>query len=98
MRHRYSLMLMGVLCGYLGMAPGIVWASGVVFVAAFWVLIPLAIWIYAFVFALSSLWFAHYGLAALAQLRAQQPPGAVPASYPAGVAPVAPPPSLSSGD
>ena len=33
--------------------------------AAFVVLVPLAIWIYTLVFALSSLWFAHYLLAAL---------------------------------
>lgn len=92
-RHRYSLMFMGVLCGYLGTAPGIVWASGVVFVAAFWVLIPLAIWIYAFVFALSSLWFAHYGLAALAQLRAEQPAPVAPA---AASSPEAEPPAASS--
>ncbi|HEY4664690.1 MAG TPA: EI24 domain-containing protein [Comamonas sp.] len=69
--HRYRLILMGVVCGYAGAAPSIVWASGVVFAAAFWVLIPLAIWIYAVVLAFSSLWFAHYALTALYQLRAQ---------------------------
>lgn len=68
--HRYRLMLMGVICGYVGAAPSIVWASGMVFVAAFWILIPIAVWIYALVLAFSSLWFAHYGLAALEALRA----------------------------
>ena len=68
--HRYRLMLMGVVCGYAGAAPSIVWASGIVFAAAFWILIPLALWIYALVMAFSSLWFAHYGLMALYQLRA----------------------------
>lgn len=68
--HRYRLILMGVICGFLGAAPGVVWASGLVFATAFWLLIPLALWIYALVFALSSLWFAHYGLAALYSLRA----------------------------
>jgi hypothetical protein len=53
----------------MGAAPSVVWASGVVFVALFWLLVPLAIWIYALVFALSSLWFAHFCLAALEQLR-----------------------------
>jgi hypothetical protein len=60
---------MGVFCGYLGAAPSLLWASGVVFAAAFVVLVPLAIWIYTLVFALSSLWFAHYGLGALQALR-----------------------------
>ena len=32
-------------------------------------LVPVAIWIYTLVFAFSSLWFAHYTLAALEQLR-----------------------------
>lgn len=68
-RFRMPLLVMGVACGVLGAAPSVVWASGVVFVALFWLLVPLAIWIYALVFALSSLWFAHFCLAALEQLR-----------------------------
>jgi hypothetical protein len=32
--------------GYLGAAPSIVWASGLLFAAAFFVLVPIAIWIY----------------------------------------------------
>jgi len=36
------------------------------------VLVPIAIWIYTLVFAFSALWFAHYCLDALAQLRAQR--------------------------
>jgi hypothetical protein len=71
-RHRMSLLCMGVVCGVLGAAPSVVWASGVVFVALFWVLVPLVIWIYALVFVFSSLWFAHFCLAALAQLRQQE--------------------------
>jgi len=70
--HRTKLLGMGVICGYLGTAPSIVWASGVLFAAAFVVLAPLAIWIYTLVFAFSALWFGHYGLDALAQLRAQR--------------------------
>jgi hypothetical protein len=68
--HRLWLLLMGVATGYLGAAPSIVWASGWFFAAAFPILIPAAIWIYTLVFAFSSLWFAHYCLAALDQLRA----------------------------
>ena len=87
LRHRTSLLLMGVVCGFLGAAPAVVWASGVVFAAAFLVLIPVAIWIYTLVFAFSALWFIHFCLAALERLRA------VPGSG-TGVAPyAAPPPS-----
>ena len=67
-----SLLGIGVLSGYLGAAPAIVWASGVLFATAFFVLIPLAIWIYTLVFAFSSLWFAHFCLAALQALRAER--------------------------
>jgi hypothetical protein len=84
-RHRGTLLLMGLFCGYMGSAPSLIWASGVVFAAAFVVLVPLAIWIYTLVFALSSLWFAHYLLAALQSLRdeaAAVPAPPVPAPAP----------------
>lgn len=71
-RHRTQLMGMGVLAGYLGAAPSLVWASGAFFPPWFVFLAPLAIWIYTLVFAFSSLWFAHYCLAALANLRREQ--------------------------
>ncbi len=71
-RHRGWLLGMGVLSGYLGAAPSVIWASGALLAAAFVILLPLAIWIYTLVFVFSSLWFAHYCLAALQALRAQQ--------------------------
>jgi hypothetical protein len=67
--HRMWLLLMGIATGYLGAAPSIVWASGWFFAAAFPILIPAAIWIYTLVFVFSSLWFSHYCLAALDQMR-----------------------------
>jgi hypothetical protein len=70
-RHRTSLLLIGVLSGYLGAAPSLVWVSGALFAAAFVVLVPLAIWIYTLVFAFSALWFAHFALSALQALRAE---------------------------
>jgi MFS family permease len=69
--HRWPLLTIGIVSGYLGAAPSLVWASGVVFAALFVVLVPLAIWIYTMVFVLSSLWFAHYCLQALTNVRAQ---------------------------
>ena len=71
--HRGSLLLMGVLSGYLGAAPSLLWASGAMFIAMAPLLVPLAIWIYTLVFAFASLWFAHYALAALQRLRAVVP-------------------------
>lgn len=68
-RHRPWLLGIGVITGYLGAAPSLLWASGALFVVAFVILVPIAIWIYTLVFAFSSLWFAHYSLAALQTLR-----------------------------
>ncbi len=67
--NRGSLLGIGVLSGYLGAAPSLLWASGAMFVAMAPVLVPVAIWIYTLVFAFSSLWFAHFTLAELEQLR-----------------------------
>ena len=75
-QHRLPFLAMGVLTGYLGALPSVLWASGAMFIAMAPVLVPVAIWIYTLVFAFSSLWFAHYALAALAQHRGGgQPPG-----------------------
>jgi hypothetical protein len=67
--NRAALLGIGVLSGYLGAAPSLIWASGAMFVAMAPILVPVAIWIYTLVFAFSSLWFCHYTLAALDQLR-----------------------------
>jgi hypothetical protein len=63
---------MGILTGYLGAAPSLLWISGAMFIAFAPLLAPVAIWIYTLVFAFSALWFAHYLLAALQVHRAQQ--------------------------
>jgi len=76
--HRLSLLAIGVITGLLGAAPSVVWASGALFAAAFVILVPVAIWIYTLVFAFASLWFAHYCLAALAQLRSAPAAGTPP--------------------
>ena len=68
-QHRIRLLSIGVVCGFLGAAPSLLWAYGALFAAAFVILVPVAIWIYTLVFAFSSLWFAHYCLAALQTLR-----------------------------
>jgi hypothetical protein len=71
-RHRGALLAIGVISGYLGAAPSLVWVSGVMMIVLAPVLVPLAIWIYMLVFAFSSLWFTHYTLGALQGLRAER--------------------------
>ena len=70
--HKGPLLGMGVITGYLGAAPSLVWASGAVFIAMAPVLVPLAIWIYTLVFAFSALWFSHYALSALQSMRGEK--------------------------
>ena len=79
-QHRAPLLLMGVLSGFLGGLPSVLWASGAVFVAMAPVLVPVAIWIYTLVFAFSSLWFTHFVLAALAHDRCTAPRFTAPAT------------------
>ncbi len=86
-RYRPWLLGIGVITGYLGAAPSLLWASGALFVVAFVILVPIAIWIYTLVFAFSSLWFAHFSLAALQNLREEgtgplTPAAAQPLSLP----------------
>ncbi len=73
-KHRLPLLTMGVITGYLGAAPSLIWAFSMMAVVLAPLLVLLTIWLYTLVFAFSSLWFTHYCLAALADLRAQQQP------------------------
>ncbi|MDG0853284.1 EI24 domain-containing protein [Roseateles puraquae] len=72
--HRIPMLTMGVISGYLGAVPSLIWAvSGVtgVILAPFMILV--AIWLYTLVFAFSTAWFTHYALAALQARRAAEP-------------------------
>jgi hypothetical protein len=66
---RWPLIGMGVVTGYLGAAPSLLWAASAAFLILAPVLIVAAVWVYTLVFAFSTLWFTHYLLAALDQLR-----------------------------
>lgn len=71
-KHRSNLLVIGVISGFLGAAPSLVWASGAMFAVLFPLLSCVAIWIYTLVFGFASLWFSHYCLAALDELRKEQ--------------------------
>ena len=105
--NRAALLGIGVLSGYLGAAPSLIWASGAMFVAMAPILVPVAIWIYTLVFAFASLWFCHYTLAALDQLRKKNNPQAPDLQAPPAIksiandalpgAPAAPPAPAAPG-
>ena len=69
-QHRLPLLGIGVVSGYLGAAPSLLWAASALTLVFAPLLVVVSVWLYTLVFAFSALWFAHYGLAALAALRA----------------------------
>jgi Etoposide-induced protein 2.4 (EI24) len=71
-RHRFGLMGMGVMAGYLGAAPSLIWSIGIWAIVWAPFLIPLSIWLYTLIFTFCSLWFSHYCLHTLQQLRLEQ--------------------------
>ncbi|HIV73422.1 MAG TPA: EI24 domain-containing protein [Candidatus Aquabacterium excrementipullorum] len=88
---RSALLAIGVITGYLGAAPAALWALSAFTIIFAPVLVVVSVWLYTLVFAFSSLWFAHYLLAALQIHRASEA-RAVPVSElrPADAMPRAP--------
>jgi hypothetical protein len=68
---RWPLLGMGIVCGAMGAAPSLLWAVSALALVLAPFLILVSIWLYTLVFAFSSLWFAHYLLAALQRLRSR---------------------------
>ncbi|HEY2187711.1 MAG TPA: EI24 domain-containing protein [Caldimonas sp.] len=81
---RWPLLAMGIVCGLLGAAPSLLWAVSALALVFAPLLIVVAIWLYTLVFAFSSLWFAHYLLAALQRLRLDEPRAVGPPLPPEG--------------
>lgn len=86
--HRWPLLAIGVVSGYLGAAPSLLWAFSAATLMFAPLLIVASVWLYTLVFAFSALWFAHYALSALDRLRRPAAPA------PAGVINVPPPQML----
>ncbi len=84
---RWPLLAMGVLTGYLGAAPSLLWALSAPFLLFLPFVAVLAVWLYTLVFAFSALWFAHFALAALDRLRAAHGLGATDLAADASVVP-----------
>jgi hypothetical protein len=68
-RRRWALWSIGIVAGYLGAAPSLIFAFGALNLVFAPLLMPIAIWLYMLVFAFAALWFAHYLLAELDALR-----------------------------
>ena len=73
-RHHWQLLAIGVVSGYLGAAPSLIWAASAATLVFAPVLLGVSMWLYTLVFAFSALWLAHFWLRALAALRAESGP------------------------
>ena len=74
-RHRLALIVMGVVAGYLGAAPTLIWSiSSFMSIFMLPVLALVSILLYTLAFTFSALWFTHYCLAALQRLRSEPTP------------------------
>ena len=83
-RHHWQLLAIGLVSGYLGAAPSLIWAASAATLVFAPVLLGVSMWLYTLVFAFSALWFAHFCLSALAALRTESEPIAQAASPGAG--------------
>lgn len=68
-KHRWPLLAIGVVCGYVGAAPALLWALGAATLVLAPLLVLLSVWLNTLIFAFAALWFAHYALALLHQSR-----------------------------
>jgi len=90
---RWPLLAIGIITGYLGAAPSLLWAVSAATLVMAPVLVVLSVWLYMLIFAFAALWFAHFALAALQRQRQQAalPAELVPAAIVEG------PPALPDG-
>lgn len=68
--HRFQLLLLGIVTGFLGAAPTLIWAVSALTLILAPLVVVATVWLYTLVFTFSALWFAHYLLAALQMHRA----------------------------
>ena len=68
-KQQFPLLMIGVVTGSLGAAPGLLWLGGVVSVIFFPIFAAAAIWMYLLIFVFSGLWFQFYCLECVAGLR-----------------------------
>jgi hypothetical protein len=70
--HRAALLAIGIVTGLIGAVPSLLWVSSAMTIVLFPLISVLSLALYAAGFVFTALWFAHYCLAALEDLRGQQ--------------------------
>ncbi len=88
---RWWLLAIGIVCGYLGAAPSLLWAASAVTLVFAPVLVLVSVWLYTLVFAFSACWFSHFALAALHRMRVAETAAPPPPPLPLQLAEKLPP-------
>ncbi|CAM3592668.1 EI24 domain-containing protein [Polynucleobacter brandtiae] len=68
-QHRWQLFGMGIASGMLGAVPTFFWATSALALVLFPLVSFIALWIYSIIFVFAGLWFTHFLLHALKNLR-----------------------------
>lgn len=71
-QHRWPLLAMGIISGMLGAVPTFFWATSVLALVLFPIVSFVALWVYSLIFVFAALWFTHYLLEALKELRSNE--------------------------
>jgi Etoposide-induced protein 2.4 (EI24) len=71
-KYRWSLLSMGIASGLLGAVPTFFWATSALALVLFPLVSFIALWIYSLIFVFAALWFSHFLLAALKDLRSAE--------------------------
>ncbi|HTI19312.1 MAG TPA: EI24 domain-containing protein [Trinickia sp.] len=71
-RHRWPLLAIGVASGLMSTLPTLIWAWSIWLVVLFPVIAAAMIWVYAAILIFSALWFGHYCLKALEDMRGEE--------------------------
>ncbi len=70
--HKTPLLMMGVITGFIGAAPSLLWVGSIATVILFPLISLVSLWLYTIGFVFTALWFVHYCLAALQDERGQR--------------------------
>ena len=68
-RFRWQLLIMGIISGAFSAIPGLFWISSSFMILLFPVVSLVMIWLYSLIFIFAALWFTHYLLQALKDMR-----------------------------
>lgn len=71
-KYRWSLLSMGIISGMLGAVPTFFWATSALALVLFPIVSFVALWVYSVIFVFAALWFTHFLLDALKELREEE--------------------------